>query len=89
MKAVFNGEPAVITLGIVMSNLLQLMKQLGADAALSAEYKADAKSVIARFKLTDEERDALLNHDYEAIKRLTGLKDGQFATNSTVKAYDS
>ncbi len=89
MKAVFNGEPAVITLGSVMSNLLQLMKQLGADAALSAEYKADAKSVIARFKLTDEERDALLNHDYEAIKRLTGLKDGQFATNSTVKAYDS
>lgn len=79
----------MITLGIVMSNLLQLMKQLGADAALSAEYEADAKSVIARFKLTDEECDALLNQDYEAIKRLTGLKDGQFATNSTVKAYDS
>ena len=72
-----------------MSNLLQLMKQLGADAGLSAEYKKDAKSVIARFKLSDEERDALLNHDFEAVKRLTGLKDGQFATNTTVKAYDS
>ncbi len=72
-----------------MSNLLQLMKQLGADAALSAEYEKDPESVIAGFKLTDEEREALLKRNFEAIKRLTGLKDGQFATNSTVKAYDS
>lgn len=72
-----------------MSNLLRLMQQLGADAALSREYKQDAKAVISRFGLSDEERDALLNKDYEAIKRLTGLKDGQFATNSTVSAYDS
>jgi hypothetical protein len=72
-----------------MSNLLRLMKQLGADAALSREYHQDPAKVIARFGLSDAERDALLNKDYEAIKRLTGLKDGQFATNSTVSAYDS
>lgn len=72
-----------------MSKLLQLMKQLGADAALAREYAQDAKAVIARYDLSDEERDALLNKDYEAIKRLTGLKDGQFATNSTIRAYDS
>ncbi len=71
-----------------MSNLLRLMKQLGADAALNDEYKKDPASVIDRFDLNDEERDALLNKDYEAIKRLTGLKDGQYATNSTIKAYD-
>ncbi|MEZ5469304.1 MAG: hypothetical protein R3F18_16805 [Lysobacterales bacterium] len=72
-----------------MSSLLRLMKQLGADAALSNEYHRDPAGVIQRFDLSDEERDALLNKDYEAIKRLTGLKDGQFATNSTVSAYDS
>lgn len=72
-----------------MSKLLSLMKQLGADAALAGEYHSDPKAVIARFGLSDEERDALLDKDYEAIKRLTGLKDGQFATNSTVSAYDS
>jgi hypothetical protein len=72
-----------------MSSLLRLMKQLGADAALSSEYQQDRAVVIQRFGLSDEERDALLNKDYEAIKRLTGLKDGQFATNTTISAYDS
>ena len=72
-----------------MSNLLRLMKQLGADAALSNEYHNDPAAVIKRFGLSDEERDALLKKDYESIKRLTGLKDGQFATNSTVSAYDN
>jgi hypothetical protein len=71
-----------------MSNLLRLMKQLGADAALNDEYKKDPAAVIARYGLSDEERDALLQQDYEAIKRLTGLKDGQYSTNSTIRAYD-
>lgn len=30
----------------------------------------------------------MLEKDYDAIKRLTGLKDGQFATNHTVKLCD-
>lgn len=72
-----------------MSNLLKLMKQLGADAALNDEYEKDPASVIGRYNLTDDERDALLNKDYAAIKRLTGLTDGQYSTNSTIKAYDS
>jgi hypothetical protein len=72
-----------------MNRLLQLMKQLGADAALNEQYHADPGAVIERFGLSDAERDALLQKDYEAIKRLTGLQDGQFATNTTVTAYDS
>jgi len=64
------------------------MRELGADAALAQEYHNDPQAVIARYDLSTEERDALLGKDYAAIKRLTGLKDGQFATNSTVKAYD-
>ena len=72
-----------------MSSLLRLMKQLGSDAALAREYHDNPKAVIDRFGLSDEERQALLQKDYAAIKRLTGLKDGQFATNSTISAYDS
>lgn len=71
-----------------MSNLLRLMRLLGADAALNLEYKRDPGAVISRFGLGDEERDALLGKNYPAIKRLTGLKDGQFATNTTISAYD-
>ncbi|HRQ63325.1 MAG TPA: hypothetical protein PKZ76_00425 [Xanthomonadaceae bacterium] len=69
--------------------LLRLMRMLGSDAGLAEEYGKDPKAVIERFGLSTDERDAMLNKDYEAIKRLTGLKDGQFAANSTIRAYDS
>ncbi len=71
-----------------MSALLRLMRMLGSDAALAAEYGDNPEAVIKRFGLSDEESRALLEKDYEAIKKLTGLKDGQFATNHTIKAYD-
>ncbi len=74
-----------------MSALLRLMKQLGADAALEAEYKKsekDARAVMDRFGLSEEERKALSGKDYAAIRRLTGLKEGQYSTNTTIRAYD-
>lgn len=74
-----------------MSALLRLMKQLGADAALEAEYKKsekDAEAVMERFGLNEEERQALRTKDYAAIRRLTGLKEGQYSTNTTIRAYD-
>lgn len=71
-----------------MSRLLELMKQLGRDAALAEEYRKDRETVIRRAGLTKEERDALMNKDYDAVKRLTGLADGQFATNHVISAYD-
>lgn len=71
-----------------MSKLLDLMRKLGSDAALNSEYEKDPQAVITRWGLSAEERSALLAKDYDAIKRLTGLKDGQFATNHTVRAYD-
>ncbi len=70
-----------------MSKLLDLMKRLGSDAALAAEYGQDADAVMRRFGLSDEERAAMHDKDYDAIKRLTGLMDGQFATNHTISAY--
>lgn len=71
-----------------MSKLLDLMRKLGSDAALAAEYEKDPGAVTQRAGLSDDERKAMLGKDYGAIKALTGLTDGQFATNHVVKAYD-
>lgn len=71
-----------------MSNLLGFMRALGRDAALAAEYEQDAEGTMQRAGLSDEERKAIRDKDYDAIKRLTGLRDGQFAANHSVIAYD-
>ena len=70
-----------------MSKLLELMRNLGADAALAAEYGTDPEGVMMRAGLSDAERRAMATSDYDSIKKLTGLADGQFATNHTIKAY--
>ncbi|MBK1688032.1 hypothetical protein [Rubrivivax gelatinosus] len=71
-----------------MSKLLDLMQKLASDAALNSEYEQDPQAVIRRIGLSAEESAALLAKDYEAIKRLTGLQDGQFSTQHTIQAYD-
>lgn len=71
-----------------MSKLLELMRELGRNAALAKEYETDPDSVMQRAGLSDEESRALAGKDYEAIKDLTGLKDGQFSTNLVIRAYD-
>lgn len=71
-----------------MSKLLDLMRKLGSDAALEAEYERDPESVLDRAGLSSEERRAITQRDYQAIRELTGLKDGQYATKATIKAYD-
>ncbi len=64
------------------------MRELGRNANLAQEYETDAEGVMLRVGLSEEERRALRERDYEAIKRLTGLDDGQFATNHFIWAYD-
>lgn len=71
-----------------VSKLLELMRELGRNAALAREYEADPDAVIQQAGLSDEERRALMEKDYDAIKRLTGLTDGQFSTNHMIRAYD-
>lgn len=71
-----------------MSNLLDLMRKLGSDAALAAEYEKDTDGVLRRAGLSEDERKAMAAKDYVAIRKLTGLSDGQFATNHIIKAYD-
>lgn len=71
-----------------MSKLLDLMRMLGSDAALAAKYEQDPNEVMRLAGLSDEERKAMAAKDYAAIKKLTGLTDGQFATNHIIKTYD-
>ena len=71
-----------------MSELLDFMRRLSSDAALAAAYHKDPRAVLERAGLSSEEQRAMLEKDYDAIKALTGLKDGQYATNSTVKTCD-
>lgn len=71
-----------------MSKLLELMRELGRNAALAREYESDPDAVMKQAGLSNEECRALTEKDYDAIKRLTGLTDGQFATNHLVRAYD-
>jgi hypothetical protein len=78
----------LISRGYDVSKLLDLMKKLGSDAALAAEYGKDPEAVLHRAGVSDEERRAMLESDYAAVGKLTGLADGQYATNHTIKAYD-
>jgi hypothetical protein len=78
----------LISWGNDVTKLLDLMKKLGSDAALAAEYGTDPEAVLHRAGVTDEERRAMLESDYAAVGKLTGLADGQYATNHTIKAYD-
>jgi hypothetical protein len=71
-----------------MSKLLGLMRRLGSDAALAEEYARDPDAVLRREGLSDEEHRAMAERDYAAVKRLTGLADGKFATNHTIKTYE-
>src|SRR3546814_13747857 len=70
-----------------MSKLLDLMKKLGSDAALAAEYDKDAELVMQRAGLPDEQRRALVAKDYTSINTLNSLVAAQFSTNQTIKTY--
>lgn len=71
-----------------MSKLLDLMRRLASDAALAAEYENDPQAVLKRAGLSEEEQKAMVEKDYDTIKELTGLQDGQYATNCIVKVCD-
>lgn len=70
-----------------MASLIDLLKDLGRDAALEGKYEKDPDSVIADYELSEEERKALKDMDVEAVKRLAGLEEVH-VTNGTIKAYD-
>ncbi|MEM9304089.1 MAG: hypothetical protein AAGE01_18385 [Pseudomonadota bacterium] len=69
-----------------MSKLADLLKDMASDAALEAEWKKDREAVLDRYKLTPEERKAMVEKDVDAIKRLSGVD--KVKVNSTIKAHD-
>lgn len=71
-----------------MGKLLDFMRLLGSDASLAEQYANAPDETMLRAGLSDEERKAMLEKDYAAIRRLTGLQDGQFATNHSIIAYE-
>lgn len=71
-----------------MGKLLDFMRRLGSDARLAEQYADAPDETMRQAGLSDEERKAMLEKDYAAIRRLTGLEDGQFATNHSIIAYE-
>lgn len=70
-----------------MDALKQLLKDLGSDAGLSAEYEKDPDGVMQKRGLSDEAREAMKHRDLDAVRRLSGLGEVHL-TNSSVKSHD-
>lgn len=69
-----------------MSRLRELLVDLGKDAAVHDAYLADPKGVMARYELSDEEVEAMLAKDLEAVKRLSGMD--QLESNGVINAHE-
>jgi len=70
-----------------MSNLKQLLKDLGQDAELQRAFEKDPEAVMARYELSEEARQALRENDADRLRELSGTRNLSL-TNSTVSSYD-
>lgn len=69
-----------------MSRLRELLVDLGKDAKVHDAYITDPKSVMADYGLTDEEIQAMLAKDLDAVRRLSGIDDLQ--SNGVISAHE-
>lgn len=69
-----------------MSELTQLLKQLGEDSKLQDEYVADPKKVMKERGLEDAEIQAMLDKDLDKLRKLSGLD--KLKSNGIVNACD-
>jgi hypothetical protein len=70
-----------------MEALKQLLKDLGSDAELAAEYEKDPDGVMAKRDIPDEAREAMKRKDLDAVRRLSGLREVHLS-NSTIQSHD-
>lgn len=70
-----------------MEALKKLLKDLGGDAKLAAEYEADPDAVMKARDLPEEARKAMREKDVEAVRKLAGLGEVHLV-NSTIKCHD-
>jgi hypothetical protein len=69
-----------------MAGLRQLLVDLGKSASLHDEYVEGPEAVMAKYKLSQKEIDAMLAKDIEEVKRLSGMDN--LKSNSTISAHD-
>jgi len=69
-----------------MEELKQLLKDLGSDATLAAEYEKDPDAVMMHRGIDEEARKAMKEKDTDAVRRLAGLRDVHL-TNSTITTH--
>ena len=69
-----------------MSSIVKLLSELGSDAELQNEYKSNPESVIQRYDVSSDEKDAVLNGDVEKLKSLS-KQDNIRMHDSIIKSY--
>lgn len=70
-----------------MSNLANLLVELGENADLQDEYETNPRQVMLRYELTEQEIQAMLEKDLDKVKELSGLDN--LKSNGNIHAYDS
>jgi hypothetical protein len=70
-----------------MSNLVNLLRDLGKDADLCEAFKADPDAVCNRYGLDDAQKKAMKAGDVEAVKKAAGLSAASL-TNGVVTSYE-
>jgi len=70
-----------------MDALIRLLKDLGSDAELAAEYEKNPDEVMEKRGLSEEARRAMKSKDLDAVRRLSGLREVHLS-NSSVQSHD-
>ncbi len=70
-----------------MQALRKLLKDLGSDAKLAAEYEDNPDAVMQARGLPEDARAAMKREDVEAVRKLSGLAEVHLS-NSTIKCHD-
>lgn len=70
-----------------MSNLRELLIELGKSPQLQDEYETDPEGLMRRYRLAPDEIQAMLDKDVERLKKLSGLDN--LKSNGNIHPYDS
>lgn len=71
-----------------MAGLRELLQQAGEDAELEAELKNDPEAVIARYDLSEAEKQALRDRDEARLRELSGIRDFRLSNGKPIRDYD-
>lgn len=69
-----------------MAGIKELLIDLGKDAELAAEYAGNPRAVMARYRCSNDDVQAMLDKDVDKLKQASGLS--KLESNGIIKAYD-